>query len=387
MDNLIYMDNGATAYPKPEVVYEFMDKFYRQSGVNPGRSGYDMCMASEQIVQGTRKLMTELFKAGTDYERLTFSYNASDSLNIILGGLIEKGDHVISSNLEHNSVLRPLYHKEASGEIEVTYMPFDDKGYLNPEDIKKTFKKNTKLVVLNHASNVIGTVQPIAEIGKYCREAGVLLIIDASQSAGAIDIDMGAMNIDVVIFTGHKCLMGPTGIGGSYVREGVDIKITRAGGTGVRSAHPLHLDEYPYRLEVGTLNLVGVAGLNAGIKYINQEGVSNIHNREMKLWDKLRKGLQEIDGVTTYMADSIENKIAVLSFNLSGWEALDVGTMLDVDYNIACRTGLQCAPLVHRQMGTEDMHGTVRFGLGPFNTDEHIDAAINAVKEISEIRK
>jgi cysteine desulfurase / selenocysteine lyase len=386
MDDLIYLDNGATAFPKPEEVYDFMNTFYKTHGVSPGRSGYDLCMATEQVVHGTRVLLTDFFN-GTDPNRLTFSYNASDSLNIILNGLIEKGDHVITTNLEHNSVLRPLYHKKEEGVIDVTYIPFDDNGYINPDDVKKAFRKNTKFVVVNHASNVIGTVQPIAEIGKYCREAGIIFVIDASQSAGVVEIDMEKMNIDVVVFTGHKCLMGPTGIGGSYVREGIDIKITRAGGTGVRSAYPFHLDEYPYRLEVGTLNLIGLAGLNAGAKWINKKGIHNIHKQEIALWDKLRKGLQDIKGVTTYCANSPENRIAVLSINIEGWVALDVGTMLDVDYDIACRTGLQCAPLVHRNMGTEEMHGTVRFGLGPFNTEDHIDAAINAVKEIASLKQ
>ncbi len=385
MNGLIYLDNGATAFPKPQVVYDFMTEFYQKHGVSPGRSGYDMCMASEEVVHGTRKAMTNLFN-GTDPNRLTYSHNASDSLNIVIGGLLEKGDHVITSNLEHNSVLRPLYHREQDKEIEVTYVPFDEKGYINPDDVKKSFKSNTKLVVLNHASNVIGTVQPIAEVGKYCKEAGILLVVDASQSAGIVNIDVQKMNIDVIVFTGHKCLMGPTGIGGSYVSEGVDVKITRAGGTGVRSAYPFHLDEYPYRLEVGTHNLIGIAGLNAGVKWLNEQGIENIHNKEIALWDKLRKGLQETKGVKTYCADSPENRIAVLSINIDGWEAADVGTMLDVDYNIACRTGLQCAPLVHRNIGTEEMHGTVRFGLGPFNTEEHIDKAIEAVKEIASIK-
>lgn len=386
MSKLIYMDNGATTFPKPKEVYDFMYHFYQEHGVNPGRSGYDMCLETGEVVQNTRKMLTELFN-GSDPDRLTFSYNATDSLNIILGGLISKGDHIITTNLEHNSVLRPLNHKIKDLNVEVTHISFDEKGYINPDDIKKAFKKNTKLVVVNHASNVIGTVQPLAIIGKYCKEAGVLFAVDASQSAGVIDIDVKAMNIDALAFTGHKCLMGPTGIGGSYISEGVDINITRYGGTGVRSAYPYQLEEFPYRLETGTLNLIGVAGLNAGVKWLKKEGQQKIHDREMMLWDKLRKGIQDIDGVTTYCAESTENHIAVLSFNVNGWEAGDIGTMLDVDYNIACRTGLQCAPLVHTQLGTDKIHGTVRFGLGPFNTEEHVDTAITAIKEIRSIKR
>jgi cysteine desulfurase family protein len=387
MNNLIYLDNSATTFPKPEDVYKFMDSFYREHGVNPGRSGFDAALEAEEIVMNTRKLLTEFFNAGTDINRLTFSYNASDSLNMIIQGLATKGDHIITTMLEHNSVLRPLYHLEMNEVIDVTYTKFDGKGYIDPEDIKKAIRKNTKMVIMNHCSNVIGTIQNVAAVGKICKEAGVLLVVDSTQSAGAIPIDMQAMGIDVLVFTGHKCLMGPTGIGGSYVRENVNVKGTRFGGTGVRSAQKTHLEEFPYRLECGTLNLLGVAGLNAGVKWILKNGIENLHNNEMKLWDKLRKGIQSIDNVIIYCAESTENHNPVLSFNIKGFDSGDVGTMLDVDYNIACRTGLQCAPKVHEGIGTDKIHGTVRLSVGPFNTEEHIDTAINAVKEIAELKK
>ena len=379
MEGLIYLDNSATTFPKPKEVYDFMQEFYCKKGVSPGRSGYDMCIATEEIVFETRKMLTELFN-GKDPNRLTFSYNASDSLNMIVEGILQKGDHVITGNLEHNSVLRPLYHKQRDGLIEITFIPFDVNGYYNPDDIKRAFRKNTKMVILNHASNVIGTVQNLAEVGRYCREKGIVFAVDASQSAGIVEIDMQAMNIDILAFTGHKCLMGPTGIGGLCTAEHLDIRTSRFGGTGVRSAQKYHLEEYPYRLECGTLNILGIAGLYAGQKWIKQQTIEKIHNAEMDLWNKLRKGLQETDGVITYCADNPENHISVLSFNLSGMEAADAGTILDVDYNIACRTGLQCAPLVHQQLGTDKLHGTVRFGIGPFNTEEQIDIAIEAVK-------
>lgn len=386
MSNLIYLDNSATTFPKPEEVYKFMDSFYRKNGVNPGRSGFDAALETEEIVNNTRKLLTALFK-GDDPNRLTFSYNASDSLNMILQGLAQKGDHVITTFLEHNSVLRPLHHLEKDGIIEVTHVMFDDRGFIDPDDIRKAFKKNTRMVVVNHSSNVIGTIQPLAEIGKICKENGIYFIVDGSQSAGAVPIDMKAMNIDVLCFTGHKCLMGPTGIGGSYVMENVPVRGTRFGGTGVRSAVKTHLEEFPYRLECGTLNIIGVAGLYAGVNWINEQGIDNLHKKEMMLWDKLKNGLKEIEGVTTYCANGTENQNPVLSFNVKGFDSGDVGTILDVDYNIACRTGLQCAPKVHEGIGTFNIHGTVRLSIGPFNTDEHIDIAINAVKEIAGIRR
>lgn len=387
MNNIIYLDNSATSYPKPESVYKFMDSFYREHGVSPGRSGFDAALKAEEMVMNTRKLLTDFFNAGSDNNRLTFSYNASDSLNMIIQGLAVKGDHVITTTLEHNSVLRPLYHMEMDGTIEVSYIAFDEKGYIEPDDIKKAIRKNTKFVIINHCSNVIGTIQPVAEIGKICKEAGVLYIVDTTQSAGSIPVDMQVMGIDVVIFTGHKCLLGPTGIGGSYVKENVPVRHTRFGGTGVRSAQMTHPEEFPYRLECGTLNLIGIAGLNAGVKWILENGMESVHKKEMMLFDKLLKGIHNIENIITYCAQSIENHNPIISFNIKGFDSLDVGTMLDVDYNIACRTGLQCAPRVHMGIGTDKIHGTVRLSIGPFNTEEHIIKTIEALKEIGEIRK
>lgn len=381
---MIYLDNSATSFPKPNEVYDFMINFYRQHGVNPGRTGFDAAIETGDLVTNTRKMLTKLFNGGDDYNRLTFSYNATDSLNMIIQGLAEKGAHVITTMLEHNSVLRPLYSLQQKGLIDVTYLPFDERGYVDPDDVKKAIRPNTKFVVCTHCSNVIGTIQPLKEIGKICHDNGLIFVVDGSQGAGAVDLDMQAQNIDVYCFTGHKCLMGPTGIGGSYVREGITINHTRYGGTGVRSAVEGHLEEYPYRLEAGTMNLLGIAGLYAGVKWINEKGIMNIHDQEMRLWKKLRDGLREIDGVTVYCATSVENQNPVLSFNIKGSTAEKVGQFLDVDYEIACRTGLQCAPKVHMGIGTFDLHGTVRFSIGAFTTEEEIDTAIAAVKEIAE---
>ena len=386
MSDLIFLDNGATSYPKPEEVYTFMDHFYRNFGVNPGRSGYDLCMETGELVEETRAMMTQFFN-GTDPNRLCFSYNSTDALNLIINGLLEEGDHAITTNVEHNSVLRPLYHLYKYSGVELDYIPFDSKGFVDPDEFPKKFKKNTKLVVVNHASNVIGTIQPVKDIGKFCRENEIPFVIDVSQSVGKIPIDMVELNADVVAFTGHKSLLGPTGIGGLYVREGIEIRHTRAGGTGVRSAVRTHLDEYPYRLEYGTLNTVGVAGLHAGVKWIEKQGLENIHDQEMRLTTMLRDGLKDVEGVIQYCQEDLIDHISIFLFNVDGLEALNTGTILDVDYNIASRTGLHCAPLVHEQIGTTEIHGAVRFGIGPFNTEEHIDKAIQAIKEIAESRR
>lgn len=382
---IIYLDNGATSYPKPEEVYQFMDYFYRNYGVNPGRSGYDLCLEAGEMVENTRRMLTEFFN-GDDPNRLCFAYNSTDALNLAIFGLLEPGDHAITTTLEHNSVLRPLYHLSLDG-VEVDYVPFNKDGFVEPDEIKRKFKKNTKVVVVNHASNVIGTVQPIKEIGHLCHEKGITFVIDASQSAGKVPIDMKDMNIDVVCFTGHKSLLGPTGIGGLCVGENVNIKIKRAGGTGVRSAQRTHLEEYPYRLEYGTPNVLGIAGLHAGLKWIQEKGLENIHHHEMRLTEMLVNGLRQIDGVILYCQEDLRYHISVIAFNIEGMEAQDVGIMLDADYNIACRTGLHCAPLVHEQLGTDKIKGAVRFGIGPFNTEEHIKTAIEAVREIAEFNK
>lgn len=386
MDKLVYLDNGATTFPKPEEVYLAMDQFYRRYGVNPGRSGYDMCLVAGETVEETRKLLTRYFN-GTDPNRLVFGYNATDALNLALFGLLQPGDHAISTALEHNSVLRPLHHLYEEQAVEVDYVPFDAKGFVDPDDIIRKFRINTKVVAVNHGSNVIGTVQPIREIGRACRERGILLVVDASQTAGKLPIDVQADYVDVVAFTGHKSLMGPMGIGGLYVCEHVEIRHTRAGGTGVRSAVRRHLDEYPYRLEYGTPNLPGIAGLNAGFKWLQARGMDNVHREETRLLKILRDGLRNVDGVVMYCQDDLANHIGVLAFNIENLEAGDTGTILDVDYNIACRTGLHCAPRVHEQLGTDKIHGTVRFGLGPFTTEAEIHHAVNAVGEIVASRK
>lgn len=385
MEKLIFLDNGATSFPKPEEVYAFMDHFYRKFGVNPGRSGYDLCLETGDLVETTRALLTKFFN-GKDPNRLCFSYNSTDALNMIIFGILKEGDHAITTTLDHNSVLRPLYHLFKFNGVEIDYIRFDSKGFVDPDDFPKKFKKNTKLVIMNHASNVIGTVQSIKEVGTYCQEKGIPFAVDVSQSAGKIPIDMEECQVDIIAFTGHKSLLGPTGIGGLYVREGIEIRQTRAGGTGVRSAVKTHLEEYPYRFEYGTLNVLGVAGLHAGLKWIEKKGLESIHDQEMKLTAMLRDGLKEIPGVIMYCQDDLTDHISVFSFNIEGLEAGDTGTILDVDFNIACRTGLHCAPLVHEQLGTDKIHGSVRFGIGPFNTEDEIRTAIQAVREISNTK-
>ena len=381
---MIYLDHSATSFPKPEEVYTFMDGFYRACGVNPGRTGYDLGLEAGALVDDTRKLLTRLF-GGTDHQRLCFGHNATDALNLVLHGMLGEGDHVITTRLEHNSVLRPLQHLRRRAGVEVDYIPCDGAGLVDPDELQRRLRSNTRLVLVNHASNVIGTVQPIAEIGARCRAAGVPFAIDASQSAGVVPIDIDALHVDVVVFTGHKSLMGPTGVGGLYVREGIEIELTRAGGTGVRSAVRTHLAEYPYRLEYGTPNLVGIAGLNAGVRWVVERGVESLRAHGLKLLTQLRDGVQDIEGVTTYCQDDLARHIPVFLFNIRGFEAGAAGPLFDVDHDIACRTGLHCAPLVHEHLGTS-AHGAIRFSVGPFNTEADVEAAVAAVADIAAMR-
>lgn len=386
MNELIYLDNAATSWPKPQSVYDYMIEFYQGCGVNPGRSGFDKAIEAGNILEDLRRRLTAFFGGDLAHpERLCFGYNATDALNLVIQGLLSKGDHVVTTNLEHNSVIRPINCLVRDAGVEATFVPFNEQGFIDPDDIEKAIRPNTRLVIVNHGSNVLGTVQPIADIGTVCRDKKVLFAIDAAQTAGMIPIDMRQMNIDVLAFTGHKSMMGATGIGGICVREHVEIRQTRSGGTGVRSALPYHLEEYPYRMEYGTPNMVGVASLWAGQEWIDRSGgVEKIHAREMALAGRLLDGFNSIDGIITYCCDSLDNHVSTITINVDGLEAGDVGIMLDVDFDIATRTGLHCAPLVHKQLGIDTIHGGVRFAIGPFNTEEHIDRALEAMIDIAK---
>jgi len=381
---LIYFDNAATSWPKPERVYTFMTEFYRATGVNPGRSGFDLAIEAGSLLDRLRLRLTRFFGGDEDApERLCFGYNATDALNLIIAGTLAQGDHVVTTNLEHNSVIRPINHLVRDGGVEATFLPFDGAGFIDPDGIAKAIRPNTKLVIVNHGSNVIGTIQPVKEIGRICRERGVTFAIDATQTAGVVPINMKEMNIDLLAFTGHKALMGATGIGGLCVGKHVHLRQTRFGGTGVDSIEPYHLEGYPWRMEFGTPNMLGVASLWAGQDWLDEQGVRNIHAYEMKLATKLVSGLRQIEGVRLYCCESLTNHLATFTLNIDGLDAADVGTMLDVDHNIATRTGLHCAPLVHMQLGTIDIHGGVRFSLGAFNNEEQVDVAIGAVAAIA----
>jgi selenocysteine lyase/cysteine desulfurase len=287
--------------------------------------------------------------------------------------------------VEHNSVIRPVNHKVRDEGAEATYVVPDDEGYIDPEDIRKAIRKNTTLVVVNHGSNVTGVVQDLEAIGAVCKQEGVPFAVDTAQTAGVLPIDMTRCNISFLSFTGHKGLLAPTGTGGICVADDAEIRGTIYGGTGVRSAVPYHLEEYPYRLEAGTQNLAGIAGLAAGLDWIDEKGCENIYRHEMELLSMLQAGLEEIPGVTLWGTRDLQRRVATLSMTVDNYDASDIGTILDVEYGIQTRTGLHCAPLIHEHHGTVP-RGTVRFSAGPFNTPEHIETAIRAVAEVAADR-
>ncbi|NIN70584.1 MAG: aminotransferase class V-fold PLP-dependent enzyme [Gemmatimonadetes bacterium] len=388
MEQLVYLDNAATSFPKPDVVHDTVRDFYRQNGVNPGRTGCDLALNAEHMIHGTRQRLSALFnkslvEAGIekDPNRLVFTMNATMSLNLIINGMVKPGDHVVTTMLEHNSVIRPVNHKVRDG-AEATFVAPDDEGYIDPEEIRKAIRKNTTLVIVNHASNVTGVVQDLQAIGKVCKDEGVPFAVDAAQTAGVLPIDMAECNISYLSFTGHKGLLAPTGTGGICVADHAEIEGTIYGGTGVRSATPYHLEDYPFRLEAGTLNLAGIAGLSAGLEWIEGKGLEYIHGHEIGLLGKLQEGLAAIEGVTVWGTKNLERRVATMSVTVGDRDAEDIGTILDVDYGIQTRTGLHCAPLIHEHHGTAP-RGTVRFSVGPFNTEEHIEAAIKAVAAIA----
>jgi cysteine desulfurase/selenocysteine lyase len=379
--HLIYLDNAATTYPKPRHMLEAMISAYARLGVSPGRGSYDLAVEAEDMVQETRVKVARFF-GGPDPDRVIFAGNATDALNLVIQGLAKPGDHIVSTRLEHNSVLRPLHHLHQCGLIEYDLVPFDGRGFVDPDDVARAIRSNTRAVIVCHASNVLGTIQPVSEIGQLCRDREVPLIIDAAQSAGIVPIDMTAWHVAAVAFTGHKSLLGPTGIGGLVLNTLPDIRSTRFGGTGVDSKSPVHTQTFPHRLEAGTLNLLGIIGLSEGMDFVLNEGLTAIHRRELELLTALRDGLSALQGVELYCGDNLDGHLGLLTVNVRGIDPEDLGAILDADFGIAVRAGLHCAPLVHKDL-CHYPRGGVRFSFGPFNTPEDTGAAVEAMTMIA----
>jgi cysteine desulfurase family protein len=358
-----------------------MCEIYEALGVSPGRGSFDLSVQAEGLVHGVRHQVSTFFGAD-DPSRVAFSYNATDALNTLIQGLVEPGCHVVSSRLEHNSVLRPLHYLSARGIINLDLVPFDEQGFIDPGDVARAIRPNTRFVILTHGSNVLGTVQPVARVGDLCRERAVPLILDVTQTAGILPIHMTRWGVSAVAFTGHKGLYGPTGIGGLVLSRTLNVRTTRFGGTGTDSASLVHSQDYPQRLEAGTINILGVIGLSAGIRYIEAQGMGRLYAHEMSLTRRLRDGLSTLRGVRLYAAESLENHLPVLLCTVEGMDPEQVASILDGDFAIATRAGLHCAPLLHQDLGTSP-RGGVRFSLGAFNTLEEIDRIVDAMTAIA----
>ena len=378
---MIYLDNAATSFPKPGDCLRRALERYLAQGASPGRGGYDWAVQAEADVSAVRLRLARFFGAG-DKAQVCFSANATDALNTLIQGLLAPGDHVISSRLEHNSVLRPLHHLRQQGVIDLDLLPFDGRGYIDPASLVPCIRPQTRLVVITHASNVLGTVQPIAEIGAICSRHGIPLILDAAQSGGCIKVGMLDWHVQGLAFTGHKSLLGPTGIGGLVLAPDLHPRPTRFGGTGINSADPLQPLSYPSRLEAGTINLLGIVGLAETLGFVESSYESH-YLREMHLLARLIDGLKTLPRLRLYGSESLVDRLPLLSCSVDGIAATDVGAILDGDFDIAVRGGLQCAPLVHKDLGTFDGGGTVRFSLGPFSTEADIDAALRAMTAIA----
>ncbi|MEE8389587.1 MAG: aminotransferase class V-fold PLP-dependent enzyme [Anaerolineae bacterium] len=381
---IIYLDNAATSWPKPPRVAEAMVHFLDAIGANPGRAAHRRAVESGRIVYNAREAVAELFNA-PDPLRVVFGHNVTEALNLALCGLLRPGDHVITSSMEHNSVMRPLRALERQG-VEVTVVQCSPEGFLDPADVEAALQSNTMMIALNHASNVVGTLLPVADVAHIARQYGLLLLVDTAQTGGAYPIDMQADGLDLLAFTGHKSLYGPMGTGGLIMGERVDVarlEPLKRGGTGSRSEHEEQPDFPPDMYESGTLNAVGLAGLEASVRWVLERGVETIRAHEEMLTRQLIEGLQAIPGVTIYGGLDATRQIATVSFNVAGMEPSEIGLRLDDEHGVMCRVGLHCAPAAHRTIGTFPV-GTVRFGLGAFNTFDQMETGLRAVAQLAQ---
>jgi cysteine desulfurase family protein len=378
---MIYLDNAATSFPKPESVYRALDRFARESLANPGRAGHKMALGAEHALDDCRHRLNQLFN-GKGPERFAFTLNCTDALNMAFKGVLRQGDHVVTTDLEHNSVSRPLVAMEQAGFITLTRLAADAGGTVDADAVRKAITPKTRLLAIGHASNVLGTVQPVAEIGRVAREHDLLFLVDAAQTVGVVPVDVQAMHIDLLAFPGHKGLLGPTGTGALYVAPRVKVGAWREGGTGGDSASPTQPAEFPYYLEGGTPNVLGVAGLAAGIQHVQEQGLATIHAHEVALTERLWRRLDELDGFEVFGHRDFARHVGTLSFRSQALPAAELGGILDQAFDIAVRPGLHCAPYVHKAIGSYP-DGLVRVSPGPFSTEADIDRLADALMEIT----
>jgi len=378
----IYLDNAATSWPKPDAVYDAVDRYLRESGAPAGRSVYAEAHQANQAVVAARTALAK-FIGADDSRRVIFTLNGTESLNLALHGLLREGDHVVTTVVEHNSVLRPLRELESHG-VQVDRVPCNVRGYVSPDDIRAAMKPNTKLVAVTHASNVTGTVQPVAEIARIAHERDALLLVDAAQTLGYLPVHVGELGIDLLAAPGHKGLLGPLGTGLLYIRPGLEERLVtlRQGGTGTQSDDDRQPQTLPHKYEAGSLNVPGIVGLGAGIDFLRLQG-NRLRSHHQQLTERLVAGLIEIDGVNVFGPAEPADRVGVVSVTIDRYDPQEVAAMLDGAHRVQVRAGFHCAPLMHRAIGTLDLGGAVRFSVGMFNTEADIDAAVAAVAEVT----
>ena len=377
--NMIYLDNAATTMRKPQEVIDAVMLAMGSMG-NAGRGVNDASLSASRLIYDTRERLCRMF-GGTDPRQVVFTCNSTESLNIAIRGLLNPGDHVITTMLEHNSVLRPLYDLEAKG-TSLTIIESDRSGNFDIEDMKKAVRPETKMIVCTNGSNLTGNYVELKPIGEFAREHGILFVVDASQTAGVFPINVEEMKIDVLCFTGHKGLLGPQGTGGMYVREGVNIRPLKAGGTGVQTYSKTQPVQMPTALEAGTLNGHGIAGLHAALIYLEEHGIDKIRAREQELMRRFYEGVKDIENVTVYGDFDTMDRCAIVTLNIGDYDSSEVSDELLTGYGISTRSGGHCAPLMHKALGTVEQ-GAVRFSFSHYNTDEEVDAAVKAVRELA----
>jgi cysteine desulfurase family protein len=378
--SMIYFDNAATSFPKPQIVYnEIMDSMTNY-GANPGRSGHKLALKASRGIFEARKSISELFHVKNPLD-IIFTFNCTESLNIAIKGVLKPGDHVITTSMEHNSVLRPIMYLEKMG-IENTIVYGDKLGRIDPKEIEKSIRTNTKLIVTTHISNLTGTIMDTNSIGEIAKKHGIIYLLDAAQSAGVYDVDPTKMSIDMIAFPGHKGLLGPQGTGGLYIRDGLEIAESFQGGTGSVSHLLTQPEDMPDKFESGTANTSGIIGLGAGVRYVMDIGIDNIRKKEIAITEHFMDEAGKIEGIKIYGPKDILEHAPVVAINIKDADSSEVSYILNEEYDIAVRPGLHCAPLAHKTIGTFDQ-GTVRFSFGYENTHEEIETALKALKEIA----
>lgn len=376
----VYLDNAATSWPKPPGVAEAMVASLQQFGANPGRGSHRMAVDASRSIFGTRRKLATLFGVKNPND-IAFALNTTAALNTAILGFVKPGDHVVCTAVEHNSVRRPLERLKSVDGVEVTYVETEPTGELDVQRVKESMRVNTRLVVVSHSSNLLGSIVPIEDVAEIARAAGAKLLVDAAQSAGVLPIDVGRMGIDMLAFPGHKALYGPQGTGGLYIAPDMEVEPLFVGGTGSQSEAIEQPKVRPDRYESGTQNGPGIAGLGAGVDFVLHETVANIHNKEWALTQRMIEAMERIGGIRLLGPEKGKPRTGIVSFVMEGVDSAELAFVLDQHFGIAVRSGYHCTPLAHRTAGTEET-GAVRASVGAFTTDEEIDGFLEAIKQI-----